>query len=344
MGHAFEQLKHMLLEQRHRWLVTGAAGFIGSHLVEALLKLDQDVVAIDNLSTGYRHNVNLAVRSAPPAARTHMTFFEGNVADRGMCRQALKDVEFVLHQAALGSVPRSIEHPLDSHQSNVDGFITMLEAAHAAHIERFVYASSSSVYGDSAELPKREENVGNVLSPYAATKAINELYAQTWGRVYGLECIGLRYFNVFGTRQDPQGAYAAVVPRWVEAAVSGAACTINGNGEISRDFCHVDNVVEANLLSAFAPKEAVGEVFNIAVGERTTLKQLHDMIWDAAVAQGRTACRVPPIFTEPRRGDIAHSLADISKARRLLGYEPDVRVKDGIATLVGAWQANAVGG
>jgi UDP-N-acetylglucosamine/UDP-N-acetylgalactosamine 4-epimerase len=335
MTSAFETLRQNF--GQHRWVVTGVAGFIGSHLLEDLLRLNQEVVGVDNFATGYQKNLNLVHEAVGPAVWKRFTFIEGDCCTPSVCEKATKGASFVLHQAALGSVPRSIEDPLSSNRANVDGFVTMLEASRAAGVKRFVYASSSSVYGDSAELPKKEEHKGNLLSPYAATKAINELYATVWGRVYGVQCIGLRYFNVFGARQDPNGAYAAVIPRWVDAVLSGKSCVINGDGKNSRDFCYVKNVVQANLLSAFAPEEAVGQVFNIAVGEQTTLLQLHDQIWDAALGLERVKERVAPTFGEFRRGDILHSHADISKAKKLLGYVPTVRIGEGIKELVSSW-------
>ncbi len=334
MSNKFEQISASLRSNSSRWLVTGAAGFIGSHLTEELLRLGQAVVALDNLSTGYRHNLDAVRRAVGDEASKRLTFIEGDVRDAATCAQALSGVSYVLHQAALGSVPRSIETPLVSHASNVDGFITLLEAARIAKVRRFVYASSSSVYGDSPTLPKREGDVGKLLSPYAATKAINEVYAQVWGSVYGLGCVGLRYFNVFGPRQDPKGAYAAVVPCWLSNALAGKACTINGDGATSRDFCYVANVVQANLLSALTSSVAAGEVFNVAVGEQNTLRQLHDLIWEACFQRRLIKESVAPTIADFRRGDIRHSLADISKAQHILGYEPLVRLQQGVEMLV----------
>lgn len=330
----FEQVCKKLRANPRRWLVTGAAGFIGSNLTEKLLQLGQHVVGLDNFATGYRHNLSAVERAVGPQLEKNFNFIEGSITDLATCKRACAGVELVLHQGALGSVPRSIEEPLASHNANVDGFINMLEAARAANVRRFVYASSSSVYGDEPELPKREEKIGNPLSPYAATKLINEVYATTWAKAYGCEIIGLRYFNVFGPRQDPNGAYAAVIPKWLDCVIAGKACVINGDGETSRDFCYIDNAVQANILAAVAPQDACGEVYNIACGSRINLNQLHDKIWSEAVKVGLTKNAIPPERQDFRKGDVRHSLADISKAQARLGFSPDVSVERGLELLV----------
>lgn len=313
-----------------RWLVTGCAGFIGSNLVQALLALGQEVVGLDNLSTGFARNLDEVARLAGPAAWSRFAFIEGDVRDAGDCARAMQGVRYVLHQAALGSVPRSIAQPLASHASNVDGFVQLLDAARLAGVERFVYASSSSVYGDHPALPKVEDRLGRPLSPYAATKLIDEIYADVYARTYSMACVGLRYFNVFGPRQDPDGAYAAVVPRWIASLLRGEPVVVNGDGQTSRDFCFVDNAVQANLLAAIAPLDAPHEAFNVAVGERTTLVQLFAAIVEALAPHAPAARGVRPQHRDFRPGDVRHSLADIGKAQRLLGYAPTHRVADGL--------------
>ncbi|PZR04706.1 MAG: LPS biosynthesis protein WbpP [Archangium gephyra] len=305
------------------WLVTGGAGFIGSHLVETLLRDNEHVVVLDNLSTGYQHNLDDAVMRGGNGDK--LTFLRGDLTNPADCAKACEGVDYVLNQAALGSVPRSIANPIDSHRSNVDGFVNMLIAARDAKVKRFVYASSSSVYGDDPTLPKQEARTGRVLSPYAATKHINEVYAGVFQRTYGLETVGLRYFNVFGPRQDPNGAYAAVMPRWMAAMQKGEPCLINGDGSTSRDFCYVKNAVQANLKAATTQiPGATDNVYNIAVGDKTSLLELHAMIAE------RFGVKAEPKFQDFRKGDIKDSQADISKARRLLGYEPTHTVAQGL--------------
>lgn len=313
-----------------RWLVTGAAGFIGSNLVEALLRLDQQVVGLDNFATGHQRNIDEALAAVGPERANRFRMITGDIRDARICAQACTGIEIVLHQAALGSVPRSIADPLTSHEVNVTGFVQMLEAARQVGVSRFVYAASSSTYGDEPNLPKREERIGNPLSPYAVTKLVNELYADVYARSYGFKAIGLRYFNVFGPRQDPHGPYAAVIPKWVDAMLGGEAITINGDGETSRDFCFVLNAVQANLLAALAPDEAQGEVFNVAVGERTSLNELFALLRDGLQAQGR-AILSEPAYGPFREGDVRHSEADVGKAKRLLGYEPTHDIAAGLA-------------
>ena len=319
-----DALAERLRAEPRRWLVTGAAGFIGSNLVEALLACGQRVVGLDNFATGHRANLEQA-----SAAGGDFAFIEADITDRAACAAAVGNADIVLHQAALGSVPRSLADPLASHDSNVTGFINMLDAARRAGAGRFVYAASSSTYGDHEALPKVEENIGNPLSPYAATKLVNEIYAAVYARSYGFRATGLRYFNVFGPRQDPDGAYAAVIPKWVAAMIAGEAVTINGDGETSRDFCYVANAVQANILAALAPDEVQGEVFNVAFGGRTSLNQLFALIRDG-LQRRQIVYRRDPVYADFRPGDVRHSQADIGKARRLLGYRPSHDIATGL--------------
>lgn len=311
--------------------MTGAAGFIGSNLVEALLELGQEVTGLDNFATGYRENL-AEVLGASGAPSGRFRFVEGDIRDLEVCRRACEGVDVVLHHAALGSVPRSINDPLASNATNVNGFLNMAVAARDAGVRRFVYAASSSTYGDHPGLPKVEERIGRPLSPYAVTKLVNELYAGVIQRTYGLQTIGLRYFNVFGRRQDPGGAYAAVIPRWIGTLLSGGECRINGDGETSRDFCYVDNVVQANLLAATVEDEsATDQVYNVACGDRTTLNQLFVMIRDGLARHRPELEDARPAYADFRPGDVLHSQADISKARTRLGYEPSHGVAAGLA-------------
>ncbi len=320
-----------------KWLVTGAAGFIGSHLVETLLSLGQEVVGLDNFATGHRRNLDHVLASLPAHRAGLLTFVEGDICDSDTCRMACRGVEVVLHQAALGSVPRSIQEPLQSNATNVTGFLNVLEAVRREGVRRFVYASSSSVYGDHQGLPKVEDATGNLLSPYAVTKLTNELYAATFQRVYGIETLGLRYFNVFGPRQDPNGPYAAVMPRWFAGLLRGEPVFINGDGETSRDFCYVANAVQANLLAGtVTDKSATGQVYNVAIGARTSLNQLYALIRREVARFRPQAASMEPVYREFRAGDIRHSLADVSKACRLLGYEPTHSVESGLAA-TSAW-------
>lgn len=310
------------------WLVTGGAGFIGSHLVETLLGLGQRVRVLDSFATGHRRNLEEAARGREKS----LDVIEGDIRDLETCRRAARGSDVILHQAALGSVPRSIEDPLATHASNVTGLLNVLWAARDSGVRRIVYASSSSVYGDHPGLPKVEDLVGRQLSPYAVSKYAGELYAHPFGLAYGLELIGLRYFNVFGPRQDPDGPYAAVIPLWFQSLLKGHPVFINGDGETSRDFCYVENVVQVNLLAATtANPEAIGKVYNVAVGDRTTLLQLFVGI-RAQVARFRPeAAAARPVHRDSRAGDVRHSLADVSRARQLLGYEPSVKVMEGLA-------------
>ncbi len=313
------------------WLVTGGAGFIGSHLVETLLREGQRVVVLDSLVTGHQRNLDDAVKRAGGGAASRFTFQKGDITSPEHCQAACAGVDYVLHQAALGSVPRSIALPLDSHRANVDGFVNMLIAARDAKVKRFVFASSSSVYGDDPTLPKVESRTGRVLSPYAATKHINEVYASVFQRTYGIETIGLRYFNVFGPRQDPDGAYAAVIPRWMAALVEEKPCLINGDGSTSRDFCFVANAVQANLRAALTQVPgATDSVYNVAVGGKTSLLELYELIRARLAKQRPVIGALEPVFQPFRPGDIKDSQADISRAREKLGYAPTHTVAQGM--------------
>lgn len=313
------------------WLVTGAAGFIGSNLLEALLNLDQLVVGLDNFSTGYQKNLDQVQDMVGPARWRGFRFVQADIRDLNACRDAVRDADYVLHQAALGSVPRSLEDPLETNSSNVTGFLNMLTAARDARVRRFVYAASSSTYGDHPGLPKVEQAIGRPLSPYAVTKYVNELYAEVFASCYGFSCIGLRYFNIFGPRQDPDGAYAAVIPKWFATLLEGQTPFINGDGETSRDFCFVDNAVQANILAARArDPEALNQVYNIAYGQRTTLNELFGLIRDLVAARHPAASEIVPEYRDFRPGDVRHSLADISKAARLLGFAPEYSVQEGL--------------
>jgi len=340
----YEEARRLLRRSPRRWLVTGAAGFIGSHLVEALLGLGQSVVGLDNFATGYAHNLDEIRRAAGAEAWGRFTFIEGDIRSLDECRRACAGADVVLHHAALGSVPRSIEDPLATHEANLTGFVHMLMAARDAGAKRFVYAASSSTYGDHPGLPKVEDLIGRPLSPYAVTKFANELYADVFARCYGLETMGLRYFNVFGPRQDPEGAYAAVIPRWIGQFIAGEPVTINGDGETSRDFCYVENAVQANILAGIADNpEALNQVYNIAVGERTTLNELFELERELLASTFPRVRGLSPHYREFREGDVRHSQADISKARRLLGFAPTHRVREGLAEAM-AWYTHSLAG
>ena len=337
-------LVESLKARPRRWLLTGSAGFIGSNLLEALLHAGQSVVSLDNFATGHRRNLEQVRASVGEVAWARHRFIDGDIADPDVCRRACEGAELVLHQAALGSVPRSINDPLATHRANATGFVNMLVAAKDAGVARFVYAASSSTYGDSAALPKVEDVIGRPLSPYAVTKYLNELYADVFGRCYRLPSVGLRYFNVFGARQDPDGAYAAVIPRWVAAMLAGRPCVINGDGQTSRDFCYVANAVQANLLAALtADPQAIGQVYNVAAGQRTSLLELHALL-AAALRERRPGLEVAaPAFADFRAGDVRHSLADVTKARTLLGYQPSHDVRAGLCEAVG-WYVDHLAG
>ncbi|WP_373331810.1 NAD-dependent epimerase/dehydratase family protein [Thiopseudomonas alkaliphila] len=328
---AYAQLQVALKRAPKTWLVTGVAGFIGSNLLETLLKLDQTVVGLDNFATGHQHNLDEVQGLVSAEQWARFSFIEGDIRNLADCQQACTGVDYVLHQAALGSVPRSINDPILTNSANITGFLNMLVAARDAKVQSFTYAASSSTYGDHPALPKVEANIGNPLSPYAVTKYVNELYADVFARTYGFNCVGLRYFNVFGQRQDPNGAYAAVIPKWTAAMIQGEPVLINGDGETSRDFCFIENTVQANLLAATTDNPAAkNQVYNVAVGDRTTLNDLFTAIQSALAANG-VLYEQAPVYQDFRAGDVRHSQADVSKARELLGYAPEFVIKDGIA-------------
>ncbi|ODR97411.1 Vi polysaccharide biosynthesis protein VipB/TviC [Methyloceanibacter superfactus] len=329
-----------------RFLVTGAAGFIGSNLVEALLRLGQSVVGLDNFATGHRHNVEMALADCGDAsAQDRLTFVNADIRDADACLEACKDIEVVLHHAAIGSVPYSLADPLTSHICNVDGFLNMLLAAKQTDVRRFVYASSSAVYGDDENLPKLEESIGRPLSPYALTKVINEQYADLFARIQGMDVVGLRYFNVFGKRQDPNGPYAAVIPRWIAALLRGKPIEIYGDGETTRDWCYVENVVQMNILASTTPdSDALNAVYNVGAGSRTTLNELYEMIVASLRAQMPLDDPGPPAYCAFREGDIRDSLADISRARILLGYEAKFDLAMGLEDSIGWYCAHMRGG
>lgn len=357
----YNNLQQSLAKQPHTWLITGVAGFIGSNLLEALLKLNQRVVGLDNFATGHQRNLNEVQRLVAPLQWDNFHFIEGDIRNLADCKSAMLwcpplghnetataipyPVDYVLHQAALGSVPRSVEDPITTNSANVTGFLNMLVAARDAKVKRFVYAASSSTYGDHPGLPKVEDTIGKPLSPYAVTKYVNELYADVFGKTYGLQNIGLRYFNVFGPRQDPNGAYAAVIPKWIASMIKGEPIYINGDGETSRDFCYIANVVQANLLAATVSDlplplgegrgegspSPVNQVYNIAVGDRTTLNELYAQLHRNLLPRYPHLQATQPVYRDFRAGDVRHSLADISKATALLGYAPTQRIDQGLA-------------
>ncbi len=328
---AYTEIQTGLIAAPKTWFITGVAGFIGSNLLETLLKLNQYVVGLDNFSTGHQRNLDEVKTLVNLEQWENFKFIEGDIRTLDDCRQACKGVDYILHQAALGSVPRSIADPITTNAINIDGFLNMLVAARDANVLRFVYAASSSTYGDHPDLPKVEVNIGKPLSPYAVTKLVNEIYADVFARTYGFNTIGLRYFNVFGKRQDPNGAYAAVIPKWTAALIQGDDVFINGDGETSRDFCYVDNAVQANLLAAAAQNpEAVNQIYNVAVGARTSLNELYKLISESLALH----CELPIAKLNNRdfrTGDVRHSLADISKAQTLLGYSPAFDIVAGIS-------------
>ncbi len=339
----YEQLKAELKAKPGTWLVTGVAGFIGSNLLETLLQLDQVVVGLDDFSTGHRKNLEEVRAQVSAAQWARFRMVEGDISDPATCQSVCAGVDFVLHQAAQGSVPASMANPLRAHRNNVTGFLNMVLAARDAKVKRFVYASSSAVYGDEATLPKVEHKTGNPLSPYAATKAMDEMYAGVFARAFGFDSIGLRYFNVFGRRQDPEGAYAAVIPKWIAALLRREPVYVNGDGETTRDFCYIENVVQANLLSAtVAAPAAVNEVYNVALGERISLNQLFEFLQRGLRRLEPSLPEQRPVSREFRPGDVRHSLADISKAQRLLGYAPAHRVEEGLNLAMG-WYREKMG-
>jgi UDP-N-acetylglucosamine 4-epimerase len=328
---AYDDLRRRLPTEQHTWLITGVAGFIGSNLLETLLSLGQKVTGLDNFATGHRHNLDKVKNSVTTTQWERFTFIEGDIRRLDDCRDACRGIDYVLHQAALGSVPRSLSDPITTNESNITGYLNMLVAARDAEVRRFVYAASSSTYGDHPGLPKVEDRIGNPLSPYAVTKLVNEHYAQVFARCYDFKTIGLRYFNIFGRRQDPNGAYAAVIPKWVAAMIEKDEVFINGDGETSRDFCYIDNAVQANLLAATSDNpQATDQVYNIAVGDRTTLNQLFTKIRDNLAERFSYLAEISPSYRDFRPGDVRHSLADIDKARRLIGYEPSHNIDQGL--------------
>ncbi|MDB5824851.1 MAG: Vi polysaccharide biosynthesis protein VipB/TviC [Herminiimonas sp.] len=334
----FEKIKVDLRAGPRTWLITGCAGFIGSNLLESLLSLDQNVVGIDNFATGYQSNLDEVRALVGPVRWARFNFVTADIRDLDSCRRAVTGVDYVLHQAALGSVPRSIEDPVTTNAVNLSGFLNMLAATREAGNPPFVYAASSAVYGDHLDLPKQEGRTGNQLSPYAVTKYANELYAGVFSRCYSLKASGLRYFNVFGKRQDPDGAYAAVIPKWISSMIRGGQVTINGDGMTSRDFCFVDNVIQANLLAAICGGEPRSRVYNVAVGDVTTLNQLHGYLSAILLEHGVAVSRKPR-YGGFRAGDVAHSQADISRATRELGYAPTVRIQAGLEAAM-PWYLN----
>ncbi|MBS4149328.1 NAD-dependent epimerase/dehydratase family protein [Stutzerimonas balearica] len=325
----YESLLHELPHAPKIWLVTGVAGFIGSNLLETLLKLNQQVVGLDNFATGYQRNLDEVQSLVTCEQWARFRFIQGDIRNLDHCRQACEGIDYVLHQAALGSVPRSINDPIATNYTNVDGFLNMLVAARDAQVKSFTYAASSSTYGDHPGLPKVENLIGNPLSPYAVTKYVNELYASVFARTYGFNTIGLRYFNVFGRRQDPDGAYAAVIPKWIRSMIKNEPIWINGDGETSRDFCHIHNVIQANLLAATADSPEQNEIYNVAVGDQTTLNEMAEIIGKSLNEKG-IAFESDILYREFRSGDVRHSRADITKAGKKLCYIPSMSVSDGV--------------
>jgi UDP-N-acetylglucosamine 4-epimerase len=331
---AYQKLRSQLQYRPQSWLITGVAGFIGSNLLETLLLLDQHVVGLDNFATGFKSNLDEVRSQVTSAQWNRFDFIEGDISRIDDCHRALKGVEYVLHQAALGSVPRSLSNPIATNETNISGFLNMLTAARDAKVHSFTYAASSSTYGDHPNLPKIEETIGKPLSPYAVTKYVNELYAEVFFRCYAFPTIGLRYFNVFGKRQNPAGAYAAVIPLWIESLINQKHIYINGDGETSRDFCYIGNVIQANLLAATTTdSSAINNVYNVAAGQRMTLNQLFREL-TVAVAQHGFQYPHLPINREFRNADVRHSLADVSKAMKLLGYAPETTASDGLKLAV----------
>lgn len=328
---AYEQQLQQLSQSPKTWLVTGVAGFIGSNLLETLLVNDQKVVGLDNFSTGHQHNLDQVKALVPESQWEAFTFIEGDICDLKTCEMACQGVDYVLHQAALGSVPRSIEDPITTNENNISGYLNMLVAAKTAEVSRFVYAASSSTYGDHPDLPKVEDKIGSPLSPYAVTKVVNELYADVFARTYDFKTIGLRYFNIFGQRQDPNGAYAAVIPKWVASILDNETVYINGDGETSRDFCYIENVMQMNILAATTQNpDATNQVYNVALNHRTTLTELFYFIQDKLKARVTELEDTKPVYRDFRAGDVRHSQADISKAQNLLGYQPSHVIDEGL--------------
>ena len=330
----YQTVCEQLQQAPKNWLITGVAGFIGSNLLETLLKLNQNVVGLDNFATGHQHNLDEVQSLVKPEQWANFKFYEGDIRNFADCQKACAGVDYMLHQAALGSVPRSIADPITTNAANITGFLNMLTAARDAEVKSFTYAASSSTYGDHPALPKVEENIGKPLSPYAVTKYVNELYAEVFARTYGFKTIGLRYFNVFGKRQDPNGAYAAVIPKWTAAMIAGDNVFINGDGETSRDFCFIENTVQANILAATTQNdEARNQVYNVAVGDRTTLNDLFNAIKAALNENGVTYTK-EPVYRDFRAGDVRHSQASIEKIKKSLFFKPEKKISEGIAEAV----------
>ncbi len=329
----YQEVKKQLKTTPKTWLITGCAGFIGSNLLETLLLLDQNVVGLDNFATGHQHNLDEVKEQVSTAQWQNFNFIEGDIRNIDDCKKAVgtekNSVDYILHQAALGSVPRSIADPILTNSANITGFLNMLVAAKDAKVSTFVYAASSSTYGDHPALPKVEENIGKPLSPYAVTKYVNELYADVFNKTYGLNATGLRYFNVFGKRQDPDGAYAAVIPKWTAAMIENQDVVVNGDGETSRDFCFVENAVQANILAATASNSGKNQIYNVALGDRTTLNTLFDSLKVALKSNGVNYQKTPE-YHDFRAGDVRHSQADISKAKSLIGFQPEFKIQQGI--------------
>lgn len=326
----YEQVQQTLVDAPKTWLITGVAGFIGSNLLETLLKLNQKIVGLDNFATGYQHNLDEVQGLVTAEQWSRFTFIEGDIRNLEDCQTACENIDYVLHQAALGSVPRSINDPILTNSANITGFLNMLVAARDAKVASFTYAASSSTYGDHPALPKVEDNIGKPLSPYAVTKYVNELYADVFARTYDFQTIGLRYFNIFGKRQTPEGAYAAVIPKWTAAMIKGDEVFINGDGETSRDFNFIENAVQANILAATTSNpEAKNQVYNVAVGGRTTLNTLFTALKDNLSVNG-VQYNQEPVYRDFRAGDVRHSQADITKIQTLLGYEPKFNIIQGI--------------
>ena len=331
----YEELQKYLKDNQNTWLVTGAAGFIGSNLVEKLLSLNQKVVGLDTFDTGYQHNIDEAISDANQIAGEDLTdnfkFIHGDIRSLQDCQLACKNVDYVLHQAAIGSVPRSIEDPIYTNEANINGFLNMLVASRDAKVKRFVYAASSSSYGDSIDLPKLENMIGNPLSPYAVTKYVNELYANVFANNYEFKTIGLRYFNIFGKRQDPEGAYAAVIPKWISSILKNEDVYINGDGDTSRDFCYIDNAIQINILAAMSSnEESINQVYNVALNDRTSLNELYKMIQEKLMQRVQGLKSKQPIYRDFRAGDVRHSQASIEKAKKLLSYKPKYKIPDGL--------------
>ncbi|MDC0470409.1 NAD-dependent epimerase/dehydratase family protein [Candidatus Pseudothioglobus singularis] len=342
----YEELQKHLKNNQSTWLITGVAGFIGSNLLEKLLILNQKIVGIDNFDTGNKSNIDQAIKDSEKATgkslSSNFNFINGDIRELKDCQKACNGIDYVLHQAALGSVPRSIEDPINTNRANIDGFLNMLVASKDAKVRRFVYAASSSTYGDHPNLPKVEDEIGNPLSPYAVTKLVNELYADVFEKTYGFNSIGLRYFNIFGKRQDSNSSYAAVIPKWVTAILNKQDVFINGDGETSRDFCFIDNAVQINLLAATTDnKNAINQIYNVAVNDRTSLNQLYCLIEDTLIQKTTGLKRKNPMYRDFRVGDVRHSQADISKAEKLLNYEPSYRIEQGLDELMD-WYCNNI--